>query len=146
MCACVCTPFLDSVCQLNFALTSFHFYRGEEQSFVNHLLVLCTERRRGDQALAVDGGNHIGAVVYKASCYGLGKGCSMASSTSSNSHHRPGGTCTQIVIFFFWEQAKLCVKLIFISSAFFVQQWRCSSQRFVLLLGLQMKPRTWQFW
>jgi hypothetical protein len=36
--------------------------------------------------------------------------------------------------------------LIFISSAFFVQQWRCSSQRFVLLLGLQMKPRTWQFW
>jgi hypothetical protein len=36
--------------------------------------------------------------------------------------------------------------LIFISSAFFVQQWRCSSQRFVSLLGLQMKPRTWQFW
>jgi hypothetical protein len=36
--------------------------------------------------------------------------------------------------------------LIFMSSAFFGQQWRCSSQRFVSLLGLQMKPRTWQFW
>ncbi len=43
----------------------------QRMSFVKHLFVSLGTERRGYNP-AVDGGNHIGAVVYKTSSYGLG--------------------------------------------------------------------------